>query len=431
MRLRAMRSSGTAAKAIGTVTMPPAAVINLGDSWGVIGDSMSYGDRRPKMYAYWLGLAMNGRLRWLATTNVGTATCQGSNMGVSGQSTTQIAARASYIQAAGLKMAVFFSFENDGAAVAWTTMRDNYRTIIAAFVAGGGKRIYVLSPGVTKTVFASSTIQTRNAQLAAWIETTMHVEFPEAVAISAAVAWNNITLHNGAGGAGPDSFDGIHPNLPGAKKLGANIWAAIAADIQEGDAYAANPYAGGAGPGNLFAADFSGTGGTGSNLVAGYQVGSGLALTNTTGATVAASKGTLGSEPSQIIEIYGTATANARVQLREVCANVFAANDAFDGWGRIKVSNRAGNGPPVGLRALGIELAGGKHTFLSQYHVNTSEGDFTEAFEGIWRAQPDVMTTGASTFNTDVNIQPVTGTALDIRVEIGDVEVYNMTQEAA
>lgn len=431
MRMRAMRSAGRAAKALSTVAAPPAAVISLGDSWGVIGDSQSYGDRRPKMYAHWLSLKMSGRLRWLVTTNVGTSTCQGSNMGVSGQSTTQIAARASLIQAAALKMAIFFSFENDGAGVTAATMIDNYRTVIAAFVAGGGKRIYVVAPGVTKTVYASATLQARNAALEDWIVNTMQGEFPIARGIAASVAWAGIVMHNGAGGAGPDSFDGIHKNPQGAEKFAANLWMVIGPECPAGDAYSANPYAGGAGSGNLFPADFSGTAGTGSNLVAGYQVASGLAITNTTGATVAASKGTLGGKPSQVIEIYGTATANARVQLREVCTNAFAINDAIDGWGRVKVSNRAGNGPPVGLRALGFEMAGGRHTFMSQFHNNTTEGDWTSAFEGIWRVQPDLQAAGGTSFNTDFNIQTIIGPTLDIRVEIADVEVYNMTQEAA
>ena len=68
---------------------------------------------------------------------------------------------------------------------------------------------------------------------------------------------------------------------------------------------------------------------------------------------------------------------------------------------------------------------------MSQFHNNTTEGDWTSAFEGIWRVQPDLQAAGGATFNTDFNIQTIIGPTLDIRVEIADVEVYNMTQEAA
>jgi hypothetical protein len=117
------------------------------------------------------------------------------------------------------------------------------------------------------------------------------------------------------------------------------------------------------------------------------------------------------------------------VQLREVCSNVFVANDAFDGWCRIKVTAADGVSAPIGLRAIGLELGGGRHTFLSQYHNETTEGGWLDAFSGVARAQPDLMASGASTLNTDLAVQLSIGPTIDVRIEIADVKVFNMTQE--
>lgn len=396
-----------------------AAPIALGDSWGVVGDSMTYGALRPKMYAYWLALEMAGRCRWLPTQNIGTSTCQGSSMGVSGDSTADIAARASYIQAAGLDVVFCFSFENDNSSVTAAEMIANWETVLSALSAS--KRVYMIGSGETRTVYASSTIQARNAVVNAWMATANQT-YTNVSYIPDTIAWQNIALHNGAGGAGEDSTDGVHMNLQGAKKFAANLWSYVRSDFATGNAYDADPYAT-----NLFPTDFSGTTGSISNATG--AVATGMALTNTTGATLVASKGTLHGKNSQILTLSGTATANARIQLREYCANTFVIGDSLDGFGRIKVSASDGVSAPVGLRSIGFDGGGGRHIFLSQYHDNVSEGEWSSSFEGIFRIQPAFFTAGGSSFTTDLNIQPVIGVPLDIRVELADVKMYNMTQE--
>lgn len=397
----------------------PVSLINKGDSWGIVGDSMSLGSRRPKMYAFWLALEMSGRCRWLPTTNIETPLCQGSNMAINGNDTSDIAARAGTIGGAGLDVCFCMSFENDGAAVTAETIIANWQTTLGAL--SGAKRVYLIGSGVTRSVYSSSSVTERNNEVNAWMASAQET-FPNVRYIPSSEAWTGITIHDGLGGAGEDSIDGTHLNLQGAKKLAANLWRFIKDEFEDGNAYLASPYMN-----NVFPCDFTGMGGSLSSATG--EVADGLTLTNTTGAMLVASKGTLDGKPSQILTLSGTASSTDRIRLREACANNFAVGDSIDGWGRIKVSAADGSSPPVGMKSFGFEGGGGRHTFMSQYHNNITEGEWSTPFDGIFRVQPDIFPSGSSFFYTDLNIQPVTGASLDIRIEIADVQLFNMTQE--
>lgn len=392
----------------------PSYKVALNDSIGVIGDSMTYGNKTGQMYLYWLMLASSGRCRLKPTTGEGTAAAVGSDLAVSGESTTQIAARAANIAASGLDVAFCMGFENDGTGVSAATMQANWETVFTAL--GSAKRIYMIGTGETKTVFASATLQARNAAFNAWAATAS-ATYPNVRFIPSATAWAGIVLHNGAGGAGADSYDGIHPNLQGAKKFASNLWDYIKDEFQDGTAFTASPYTT-----NLYEADLSGTSGTKSNATG--DVATGLALTNTTGATVVASKGTLNGETSQALTISGTATANSNVRLREAHTMAITTADWFDGFGYIKVSAADGVSAPVGLKGIGFESAGGRSPFLSQYHNNATNGEWTTPFEGVFRVRPEYMTGAGSSINLDLSTQLAIG-AVDVRIEVSKLRVYD------
>ena len=394
-----------------------APVVMLNDTWGVVGDSITYGNMRPKMYAYWLGIAMSGVGQFTPTTGAGTNGAIGSNLGVSGQDTTDIAARVANITASGLDVYFLMSWENDDSGVLASTMIANWETILNGLTSA--KRVYLIGSGETRSVASNSTVRARNAVVNAWMATA-NSTYPNARYIPDTAAWNNIALHDGAGGAGADSYDGTHPNLQGAKKLGENIWNYIRSEWESGTVYNIG-YSN-----NYFPTDFSGTTGSKSNATG--DVATGMDLTNTTGATVVASKGTLYGSTSQVLTISGTATANNVIRLREYGSGAFQIGDTITMCGKIKVTASDGVSAPVGLRAIEANAWYGKGLFLSRSHVPADDGEWVP-FSGTFRVQPDKTTTAGTSFTTDLDVYPQTSTALDIRVEYADVRIYNETIE--
>ena len=98
--------------------------------------------------------------------------------------------------------------------------------------------------------------------------------------------------------------------------------------------------------------------------------------------------------------------------------------DWFDGFGYIKVSAADGVSAPVGLKGIGFESAGGRSPFLSQYHNNATNGDWTTPFEGVFRVRPEYMTGAGSAISIDLSTQLAIG-AVDVRVEVSKLRVYD------
>lgn len=400
-----------------------ASLIPLATPLTVIGDSQTYGDFRAKSYIHWLNLALSGRLFVPQTVNRGTANAYGANAGVGGQTSAQIAARAAAFNTHD-GIYILLMGQNDNAGVSAPAQQANFETIFAEL--SGAARIYVIPFAQTASVAANGAIQARNATNKAWLA-GIGATYPNVVLLPDSV-WSGIALHDGSGGAGAQSFDGTHPNVNGAWRLGSNIAALIGPDLAAGDAYGVIAALGF--ENNLYAADFSGTGGSVGAGAAG-QAATGLALTvsNTAGLTVTASKGTLEGKDSQIITIAGTSGAGTIfVRLRETAAHTFDVNDAFFMCGRIRITASDGVSAPAGLQAVGSSPAGGRHPFIS-YFSPASENGALFAFEGIFVCTPETNASGAGTLSSDTEIRIAPETAVDLRFEIADVKIYNQTQE--
>lgn len=399
-----------------------APLIPLATPLTVIGDSMTYGDFRAKSYLYWLNLALSGRLFIPQTTNSGTSSTAGAQCGVSGDTSAQIAARIATCNTHNGVYIILLG-QNDGAGVTAGDQQTNFTTIFTELQ--DALKIYVIPFAETVSVAASSTLQTRNTTNKAWL-----ADYGGNVTLLPDSVWDGIALHDGAGGAGAQSFDGTHPNVNGVWRLANNIATEILPEIMTGDVYDVITELGFAT--NLFAADFSGTGGSVGSGSTG-QVATGLALTTTgtTGLTVTASKGTLDGDTSQIITITGTAsTGTVQVQLRETATHTFDINDGFFIGGKIKVTASDGTSAPVGLQAVGYEAAGGRHAYLSRFSPNNENGALF-AFEGMFVGTPEVNGAGGSSINIDLGVRFVPSATVDVRIEVANVKVFNQTQELA
>lgn len=395
--------------------------IAVGTPLTVIGDSITYGDFRCKAYPYWLNLALSGRLLFPQTVNRGNSTVYGGNCGVSGDSTAQIAARAPTFNTHN-GVYILLTGENDTSGVSDTDQQGSFDTIFTELSAA--EKIYVIPFAETKSVDASAPIQTRNATNLAWLRANAGSTYPN-VEIFPDSVWDNITLHDGMGGAGPDSPEGTHPNNYGAFKLANNIFSFMSSDLESGDAFDLT-----SGFTNLYAANFSGTSGTVDSDFTG-SVASGLQLVanNMTGLSAVASKGTLNAADSQILTITGTSGASVpEIYLREVITHNYAVDGGILMIGNIKVTASDGSSDPVGLQAIGLEAAYGKHIFGSRYSPS-NEGNIPFAFEGVFMNAAETHGSTMTSWAGDLVMRLSPSTSVDIRFEISNVRMFDMNNE--
>lgn len=394
----------------------------LGTPYTVIGDSMTYGDWRCKAYVYWLNLALSGRLLLPKTTDRGTASVAGGNCGVSGQTTAQIAARASTFNTHN-GVYIILMGENDNDSVSAGDQQANFVSIFSELSAA--EKIYVLPFAETKTVDQNATIATRNATNLAWLQSVAGVTYANVEVLPSSV-WDGISLHDGAGGAGPDSYDGIHLTNEGAKKIGYNIYNSISGDLAVGDAYDhVSAYM------NLFPDDFSGTSGSTGTGTSG-DVADNFALTGSGLGTlsVVASKGTLNGNDSQIIAVSGTSgTGTIEIKLRRSSiSHSYAIDDGFLCVGDLKITATDGSSVPQGLLALGISPTGGRHIFCSQYSP-TNEGGLPFVIEGTFMGVAETNAGSGASLTTDIVFRIENSATVDIRFEVANLHIFNMTDE--
>ncbi|RVT39909.1 hypothetical protein [Sphingobium algorifonticola] len=405
---------------------PPAGspLMAVGDRLVFAGDSMTYGNGdTPNAYMPWLTLLAEGRFNYPATVNKGSTNVslppEGGNMGVSGQNSNGYITRKANIAAACANGALILGgIENDfaGGLTAAQSIA-NFEEMIAACTTA--KRIYITPGAPTKSVIGNAGNAAKKTTFDAYF-----AAHPDPRVKFLTNCWNGITLALDAINTGPHSYDAVHQNPLGAKLQAANIWSEIAADWAAGTAYADPALASGdlLGTAGLFA----GTGGTAN----GYgQVATGWTLTNSTGAALAASvaDNLIGDKRGQRLVASGTASANSRIRMRHTITNAYVTGDRVLVIGRLRVRNAAGDGPPIGLRAIGISALGGATRFLTEAYAG-GQGPFAPVsqIDGIFRNFVGLATATGGSWTLDVDFQTVTGTALDIALDIADFRTFNL-----
>lgn len=399
---------------------PPAFAAS--DRIGFIGDSMTYGGGMSAYaYAMWLMAESNGLLHFPQTSNMGTTSAVGGNLGVSGQTPAQYLARLSNIQASNLNVAIIGGTENAGTTVTAGDLQTTFGSIFAGL--SGLKCIFVTPVARTKTVMASPTLIARADAMDAWFAAASG-SYPNVRFLPNTWSGVELTTFNGAAWvAGADSYDGIHQNPRGAKEQAVNIWADIVAagGVPAGDAYSA-PYLT-----NLNSASaMTGTTGTFTNMTG--QLPTGYVGSNTTGATVTASIVTRDGRNYIRLAISGTCTTADRVRIRRSITHTHALGDVFVNMARLKYSAAAG-GVPVGLRSIGLISHSNARWMTASY------GDTNGLFAGtgalserVVRSQANAATAGGSSYTVDLDIRLVP-VAVDLVVEFADLRSFNLTVE--
>ncbi len=395
--------------------------IAIGTPMSVVGDSMTYGDYRTKSYSYWLNLALSGRLLFPQTVNKGGASVYGGNSGVGGDTSAQIAARASTFHSHD-GIYIIFMGQNDNNSVTAGEQQTNFETIFTEL--SSAEKIYVIPFAETVTVDGDSIIAARNVTNLSWLRGTATGTYSNLEILPDAI-WDGISFHDGMGGAGADSFDGVHLSNEGAYKLANNIFSAIADDLDSGTAYDWT-----AAFTNIYPADFSGSGGTVDSDFTGV-VADGLQLVanNVTGLTCVASKGTLNSSDSQILTITGTSpSGNVDIYLRESISHAYTVDSGILMIGNIKVTASDGTSAPIGLQGMGLEAAYGKHIFTSRYSP-AGEGGIPFVVNGVFINAPEEHGSTLSGWSSDLAFRFSPSTTIDVRIEVSNVQQFDMNDE--
>jgi hypothetical protein len=333
-------------------------------------------------------------------------------MAIKGQDPAGFAVRAATIASAvGSGVLIIGGIENGNGTGAeeWA----HFDTVISACFAA--RKIYVTPAAPTKSTFADG-----GARKAAF--DTLAAADSRATLLTD--TWNGIELATSAITGGAHSYDtpGVHQNPLGGRLQAANMWTQMAPDWAGDSAYEQFDTAD-----NFMAAERYLTGDIG-GLASGYS------LVNPSGATMAPSKSALRDWTSQVIEISGSATSSGICSIRNNgFAHLYAAGDVLQGVMALKVSNLAGDGPPIGLRSIGgPSFYYNKVRWGSQYYTSTGQGPFAPAaeFDYIIRSRnpgtSDVIANGNS-LNFDMPFTLIPG-AIDCRIEIARPMGFNLTQ---
>lgn len=368
-----------------------------------VGDSMTYASGGQLWhYPWWLIAACDGIFDYPQTVSPGTASASGGNMGVSGDDTSDLVARkATIASAVGGNAVIIAVGENDGVGVTAQDMIDNVEEVIAALDAGA--TVFIMPIAYTSTVDGSGTLQSRKTTYDAYWAAHDRVIFLEN-------AWSGISLHDST-----HSVDGIHQTSLGAKLQAENIAPYIIAAFEADKTAYDAPYI--------------------NNLIPEAQrdYSAGWSITNSTGASVAQSNGTLGGETSKIFTISGTPTAADTFRYRNTITTSITNGDEVVGMTRISITNAAQDGPPVGLDGFWFTLffgqaSWGTLTFSTGRGLDDAIVD--ESFVNqIIRTNSENATATGSALTYDISARLDTSGPCDIRIEISQPAAFNKTVE--
>lgn len=224
---------------------------------------------------------------------------------------------------------------------------------------------------------------------------------------------------------GADTVDGIHPSIAGAKKQAIQAYIKLSHYMADYDALADVAASGFHGANLDTEYALGGTGGTlAGTLPATGVVATGKRLTNNlangTGVSVVGSKGTKGSDATQIITITGTPAAEADVRLDEAASSNVTVDghdgEFFEALIGVKYSASDGVSDPIGLRNVGESASSyGTTGDLSTNSPNIYTID--AAIDGVLRTWP------SAGFGDNVTISPISAHRVapvptDLRIEL-------------
>lgn len=365
----------------------------------LVGDSMTYGNGGQLwFYGWWLIAACNGIFNFPQTVGQGSSDPSGGNMGVSGNTTAQMAARKATIAAAvGDGVVIIGGGQNDTSGVTALDMIDNIEEVVAACEANSAT-ICVMPVAPTTTVLGNTDLQTRKATFDAYWASRSGVTF-------LADTFSGMDYSSGS-----YSIDGVHETSLGAKAKADNIAVYLLALFEAGKTAYDAPYTPDLMPSDR--KDFS----------------TGWSLSNTTGASVAQSTGTLGGEPSKIFTISGTPSSQDTFRYRSTITHSILTGDEFVGMLRLSATNAAQDGKPVGIKGFWFNL------FFGQIPWGTLAADADRGFSDalidasfvnkIIRTASENAHVDNSVLTFDITLRLDTTQANDIRLEIAQPEAY-------
>jgi lysophospholipase L1-like esterase len=385
----------TRGKGVGGVSIPlHARFVALGDS--ITSQSSSKGLIN---WVTWANALLKGRLR----------PAIGCDQGIGGNTMTQVLARIGYTT--GQKPDVVFemSGHNDGFAAGTTaTLIARKRAILDALRAELPTAVIIAMASLPSSSGSedASVLAAFNADIAAWVAAdrrSFYVPVP--------TGWTPAT----------HTHDGTHPNIAGALLVAHKVVDTISPYVGVGDVTTETTAATFHGANLDPEYALPGTGGTKTGTVAPTgNVATGKEVTNSTDAAVACSKGTQGSEASQIIEITGTPSTEQNVVFDESSGSSIttgaAIGDYLEYLVGVKITGTDDVSAPAGLRnflagATGVGTIGNNATDAN----NTTQ--LAEAVDVVFRTYPTVLLT-TNTVVPNVIARMAGGVAADAQVEI-------------
>lgn len=368
--------------------------VALGDS--ITSLSASKGFLNWTMFATYL---LGGRLR----------PAIGADQGIGGNTMTQILARIGNTTSQKPDIVFEMSGHNDGFTAGSTaTLITRKRAILNGLRAALPSAVIVALAALPSSSGSedADVLAAFNADIAAWVQSDRR-----AIYVPVPTGW----VH------GTHTYDGTHPNIAGAVLIAHTVYDAVSPYLAAGDVLLETTASGFHGANLDPEYALAGTGGTktGTTPPTG-NVATGKEVTNSTDAAVACSKGTIGSDATQIIEITGTPSSEANVTFDEASGSSIATGAAIGDYLEylvgVNLSNTDDVSAPAGLKNI---LVGG--TGMGTLGNNATDANNTttlaEALEGVFRTLPTVLLS-TNTVVPNVIARMASGVAADAQVEI-------------
>jgi lysophospholipase L1-like esterase len=333
----------------------------------------------------------------------------GADQGIGGNTMTQILARIGYTTSQKPDIVFEMSGHNDGfTAGATETLITRKRAILNGLRSPLPSAVIVALAALPSSSGSedADVLAAFNADIAAWVQADRR-----SIYVPVPTGWDT-DIH---------TYDGTHPNIAGAVLIAQTVYDAVSPYMAEGDVLLETTASGFHGANLDPEYSLAGTGGTktGTTTPTG-NVATGKEVTNSTDAAVACSKGTRGSDATQIIQITGTPTSEANVTFDEASGSSIATGgaigDYFEYLVGVKITATDGVSASAGLKNM---LVGG--TGMGTLGNNATDANNTtalaEAMDCVFRTIPTVLLS-TNTVVPNVIARMASGVAADAQVEI-------------
>ncbi len=334
-------------------------------------------------------------------------TRMGSDQGIGGQRMDQFFASVQYTTGQYPDVVFLDGGTNDIAAShTITTMISDFNSILNALWAAKPNTVVVMMPLLAQTGDSGATT-TLKAQFNAYIVSRQHLHRPFAlISVPIPATWNPATM----------TTDGTHYN-----QFGALLMESVLANKLAPYTKSLNNVFSNTGVNSYYGANLdtetslSGTTGTCTSCTG--SVADGKNVTNATGATVVASKGTLNGQTSQVILVSGTSTGGNLTFTEKASSSITLIGGvpgaAFEHFIYAKITAADGVSAPTNLQSM-WEVNGSLGNHFST--TSNSTDPLAQPVTGVFKCWPmPLRTTSASITPTVVFTIPAG--AVDLRIE--------------